>query len=61
MKAQLPMTSNRIAMGRNMLRKEIFGRDPARQAIANRTPRKAPIHQVAITPHPKASRVGDCV
>jgi hypothetical protein len=34
---------------------------PARAEIANKTPRKSPTGQVAYVPHPKPSRVGDCV
>ena len=38
-----------------------FGRLPVRHATAKSSPNPAPIHHVAMTPHPSASSVGDWV
>src|SRR5260370_2387048 len=55
------ITTSSFPIGLKRFTTDSLGREPARAAIASKTPRNAPIHQVAITPHPKANRVGDWV
>ena len=55
------MTSSRQAMGRSKCRASNLGHEPSLDASTAGMPRIRPIHQVAITPHPKANRIGASV
>src|SRR3984893_4357401 len=55
------ITASSLPIGLRRDSADSFGRDPTRAAIASKTTREDPIHQVANPPQPKANRVGDRV
>jgi hypothetical protein len=55
------MEARRTARGPRRSRADRLGAAPARAAKARRTPMKAPAHQVARIPQPRARRVGSSV
>src|SRR5258708_30381585 len=59
--ARKPIAKSNFDMGRTSYRASILLREPALAANASRTPRNAPIHQVAMMPQPSANNVGDSV
>jgi hypothetical protein len=59
--AHTAITNNKTPIIGSSSRTESRGRAPARAAIANGIPSKAPTHHVAMTPHPNPRTVGECV
>jgi len=59
--AKTAMVSINAPIGRSRRDAWNLGSAPARHANAAGTPKISPIHQDAMTPHPKASSVGESV
>ena len=59
--ARKPITRSNSDIGRRSSLRSILLREPTLAANASSTPKNAPIHQVAMTPQPRASSAGDVV